>query len=115
KCTAATQCPSPTPMCDLQAGICVGCVASMQTCGADKMCDENTHTCVATDPNKKCIQRSDCPFPGRDPITAVVCLLDAGICVQCLNDRECTAPDRCNEETHLCLVPDAGTDAAPDS
>jgi hypothetical protein len=101
-CTSVAQCPQTLPMCDPQSQLCVGCLDNMQTCGPNKMCDRSTHTCVPANANLPCVRNADCPRPGRDPRENVVCQLDAGVCVGCVGDLDCVAPDVCIPQTKQC-------------
>jgi hypothetical protein len=99
-CSSSADCPSTLPMCHPDSKICVGCNASFQTCGDGKTCDEQTHTCVPADPNAPCKRNADCPRPGFDPSTSVVCYItaDAGVCVQCTSNQDCVSPDTCHPD-----------------
>jgi hypothetical protein len=101
-CTSPSDCEAPTPMCDPQAQICVGCIASQQTCGAGLTCDETTYTCVPADPDAPCRFDADCPRPGFDTTKQIFCDLDTGRCVGCLDDLDCIAPQICLPDSELC-------------
>ena len=108
-CRSDSDCPAATPMCAPDSRICVGCISSFETCGAGLTCDETTHTCIPADPKQNCTRTSDCPRPGFDPITAVACLVDAGMCVACVSNMDCVAPDTCQTDYTCKTVHDGGT------
>lgn len=101
-CETEDDCEYPLPMCDPQARVCVGCIASQQTCGAEQMCDEATRTCVPADPDAPCRFDADCPRPGFDTTDQIFCDLEEGRCVGCLDDLDCVSPEVCIAETRLC-------------
>ena len=101
-CTTASDCPKNLPMCHSDSHVCVGCLSDFQTCGAGMMCDDATHQCIPADPNAKCRRNADCPRPGVDPATSVVCSVDAGGCLGCVVDNDCVPPDVCVARLHLC-------------
>ena len=107
-CTSSAQCPANLPMCHAPSGLCVGCIASFQTCGDKQTCDEATHTCIPLDPNAPCKRSVDCPRLGVNPSVNVACEVDSGLCVECASNLDCVAPDTCST-THTCLtIPDDG-------
>lgn len=105
QCMNSSQCPPSLPVCHPQALICVGCVTFQQTCGPKMKCDGQTNTCVPATGDEPCTQNADCPRPGFDPTTAIACERDAGLCVQCLSNADCSGQTKCSN--HQCVLPGA--------
>jgi len=103
-CHSDSDCPPALPTCHPDSRICVACLPScMQTCGAQKKCDPVTFTCIPASGNEPCQCNADCPRPGFDPATAIVCdVYDGGICVGCLSNADCVLPDVCQPDIHQC-------------
>jgi hypothetical protein len=102
-------CPPSLPQCHPLAGICVGCLSDFQTCdamsfGPKKTCDPVSNMCVPADPQAPCLRNADCPRPGFDAAGAIVCEVDTGVCVGCVDDTDCVTPDTCIKSLHMCLT-----------
>jgi hypothetical protein len=94
-CTSSQQCPASLPMCDPVANVCTGCIEG-NGCPAGQACDQKAHRCVPTDPQAPCLLNSDCPRPGADPPSRIICRRPAGVCVQCLADTDCVPGTVCD-------------------
>jgi hypothetical protein len=99
---SANDCPKDLPACEPTAHICVGCIIDFVTCSAGLTCNGATHTCVPLDPNAPCKKTPDCPRPGLDSMDKLVCEVDAGICLGCLANGDCTLPKVCIQRLHIC-------------
>jgi hypothetical protein len=96
-CASSSECPSDLPTCELDAKVCVGCIAG--SCNAGFLCDEAKHLCEKAPPIAPCTRNADCPRPGYDAVDQQLCNVSAGDCMQCLTDADCAAPETCDTKT----------------
>ena len=102
--TAATDCAPPTPRCkeSPSGNSCVQCLLPADCPAATPVCSAN-NTCIpATVPG--CASNADCPAGQH------VCVLSKTphLCVQCLQNSDCSNGDLCDTTSDTCRPPPVG-------
>src|ERR1041384_5713435 len=101
-CSSDLQCSKPTPRCLVADNRCVACLDNSD-CVAPLQCDKSQNLCLSpsatncTD-NAGCASNSSAPYclPGQNG--------KPGVCVECLEDGNCQAGEKCDTNSHTCGV-----------
>ncbi len=98
RCTSNDDCarsPEDQRVCDVSTGRCVGCVASNDTCPADRHCDSASSTCVAGCRNDDGCRGAADGGVVDGGVTLSRCDTAAHSCVQCTQNAHCPPGNVC--------------------
>jgi hypothetical protein len=99
-CLSSADCSGATPACDTDAKKCVGCLSSADCSGATPVCDTSARQCV------ECLGNVDCAAAARP-----ICDIARQTCVKCASDAECVA--KLGADPGVCMAHEDGRCAAP--